>query len=414
MNNRIMAMILAGGQGKRMGSLCQLRPKPMLPFGGSFRVIDFSLSNCIHSQIKNIGVLIDYKRTQITAYLREWRSLNSRGCNLQILQPAGNSSYSGTADAVFRNINILEDLKTELVLVLAGDHIYKMNYMDMVEFHMQVNAEATVGVIKVPRNQTHRFGTVSLDTRGRITNFQEKVPESASNLASMGIYIFDKKVLIQRLTEDALRPQSSHDFGYAILPSMVQRDRVFAYEYDGYWQDIGTIEAYYQANIEVLQKSPKLKLDISWPILSTHKNKSKHNTINRGQVINSLVGAECHIEGHVENSVLGPGVVIGERAEVINSLVLARANIGYHSVVDKCILDEGVKVGKFSYVGFGVGSPQESNDLTLVARDVIIPPYTAVGRRCILNPGVNASTFTANLLPSGTVLSAAENSEFQT
>jgi glucose-1-phosphate adenylyltransferase len=234
-----------------MGILCQHRPKPNLPFAGIARVIDFTLSNCIHSEITDIAVLTDYQRTNLTTYLSGWRCRNVGSHGIRILEPS-NGSYLGTADAVYQSTGYLEQTSSDLVLVLAGDHIYQMDYRKMLVYHRQRGADVTVAVISVPIEQARRFGVVTTDDGGQITDFVEKPELPQGNLVSMGIYVFDKQTLVERLIEDAALPHSPHDFGHAVLPYMVERDRVVAYEYHGYWKDIGTPQAYYEANMELL------------------------------------------------------------------------------------------------------------------------------------------------------------------
>jgi glucose-1-phosphate adenylyltransferase len=243
-----VAMILAGGRGKRMDILCHGRSKPVLPYAGMWRVIDFSLSNCLHSGISNIAALIDYQRQCTAEYLQEWSTSNTGGSSLHILEPKLDS-YKGTSDAVYQNLDYLRDSDPEAVLVLAGDHIYKMDFRKMLDFHQQKKADVTVGVIRVPIQQANRFGITTLDADSRITDFVEKPHHPTSNLASMGIYIFKPEVLIEHLIEDNAQPASLHDFGYALIPQMVMWNKVFAYEFNGYWRDIGTIDSYHEANM---------------------------------------------------------------------------------------------------------------------------------------------------------------------
>jgi glucose-1-phosphate adenylyltransferase len=292
MGRKEVVLILAGERGKRMDILCYLRPKPVLPFAGSFRVIDFSLSNCIHSQITDIAALVDYQRARMSEYLREWQSVNSGSANLLTL-PLRIGSYAGTADAVYQNLDYLEKQGTETVLILAGDHIYKMDYRKMIGFHHMVKADVTVGVIRIPIEETYRFGTVKVDAENRINDFVEKSPNAQSNLASMGIYVFNKDSLARRLTEDAEEANSPHDFGYAILPRMVKSDRVFAYEFKGYWQDIGTMEAYYEANMELLMSQPRYSLNSDWPIFGESTRLPVCRANKEGNIINSMVSPGC-------------------------------------------------------------------------------------------------------------------------
>ena len=401
----ILAVVLAGGRGKRMDILCNVRPKPALSFAGGFRVIDFSLSNCVHSGISSIAVLTDYQRSQMAEYLNRWRLANASLINFDILDPE-KGSYKGTADAVYQNLGYLRKSDAEAVLVLAGDHVYKMDYRKMIAFHQQAKADATVGVVTVPIEQTHRFGTVRLDFNSQITDFVEKSENSPSNLASMGIYIFNKDFLMERLAEDAVQPTSPHDFGYAILPDMVRRDRVFAYPFQGYWQDIGTKAAYYAANMELLGPEPSFSLDDPWHILTQKPDVALTQKVNQGSIRNSMVSPGCVIKGRVENSILSPGVWIEEKAVVRDSILMSGVSIGYHSWVDRCILDEDVNIGRYCYVGFDAGPIASEPGITVVGEGATIPNHTAVGRNCTVMPHAEPADFCGSAVPSGTAISS--------
>jgi glucose-1-phosphate adenylyltransferase len=401
--NHTLALILAGGRGKRMDILCFHKPKPALPFAGNFRVIDFSLSNCIHSGIGDIGVLVDYRRKAMAEYLGEWHSMNGQATRLRVLPPAL-GSYLGTADAVYQNLKYLESQKADTVLVLAGDHVYKMDYRKLIAFHRMLNADVTVGVIRVPAEDTHRFGIVSVDAESRIREFVEKSARPRGNLASMGIYIFKKDLLVRRLSEDAAEAGSPHDFGYAVLPRMVQRDRVYAYEFKGYWQDIGTMGAYYEANMELLEEHPGYSLDSDWPIFCESPVLPVHITASEDNIVNSLISPGCVIKGTVENSVLSPGVRVEEKAVVKDSIVMPGVTIGYHSVVNRCILEEGVHVGRYCYVGFGASPRQGRRGITVLGSDLAVPDRTAIGHTCKVTHEAERSAFRAGVVPSGTTL----------
>ncbi len=401
MGKNEVALILAGGRGKRMDILCDRRPKPALPFAGRFRVIDFSTSNCMHSGISDIGVLVDYQREHLAEYLESWRSNNGNKTGLRILPP-DTGSYAGTADAVYQNLDFLKN--SDAALVLAGDHIYKMDYRKMLDFHRKMKAHVTVGVVRVPLAETHRFGTVTVDGPGRITEFREKSSLAQSNLASMGIYIFDTDRLAARLQEDAGEPGSLHDFGYNILPRMVKTDKAFAYEFKGIWRDIGTVKAYYEANMELLAPRPRFSLDGSWPILGDTDITPSFRIGREGAIVNSLISPGCVIDGRVENSVLSPGVRIAEQSVVRNSLIMADTSIGYHSIIDGCILDEAVNIGNFCYVGFGAGLVPYNEQITILGKEVAVPDRTAIGRQCIVRAGTGPAAFDTRLIPSGTTL----------
>ena len=398
-------IILAGGQGKRMDLLCHLRPKPALPFAGKLRVIDFSLSNCIHSKIRNIAVLVDYQRSYMAEYLGEWAEANAGSATVSVLPPAS-GSFKGTADAVYQNLAYLNIHKIEKVLILAGDHIYRMDYRKIIDFHDRVNADVTVGVIQVPIEEAYRFGTVLIDSDSKIQEFVEKSKNPLSTLASMGIYVFNRDILVNRLTEDAGIESSPHDFGYAILPHMVKHDKVFAYEFNGYWQDIGTIEAYYQANMELLEERPRFSLNSDWPVLSDHAALPALEGSKSGKVVNSLISSGCIIDGHVENSVLSPGVHVAEQAIIRNSIVMTNSVIGHHSIVDSFILDEGVKIGRFCYIGFGNTLLPGNWDITVLGKDVVVPPLTSIGRKCRILPKAGPSELTGGVIPSDTIIRA--------
>jgi glucose-1-phosphate adenylyltransferase len=400
---KTVALILAGGKGQRMGMLCYLRPKPALPFAGKFRVIDFSLSNCIHSGISDIGVLVDYHRSYMSDYLQSWASVNRNYARLDILPPFS-GSYAGTADAVYQNLAYLKKQGVDTVMVLAGDHIYKMDYRKMIAFHQAMKANVTIGVVKVQPEERLRFGTVTVDAVGRIQKFVEKSLLPQSDLASMGIYVFNLDILVKCLTDDAADIESTHDFGYSILPRIVKDDRVFAYRYSGYWQDIGTTEAYYHTNMELLVNKPCFNLNGDWEIISERLAPSVHMENGQRNIVNSLISPGCVVRGRVENSVLSPGVHVAEDAVVRNSIVMADVTIGYHSIVDKCIFDEGAKIGRYCYVGFGADDAPGDSGITLIGKEVIVPDGTAIGRKCKVLHRVGPHEFSKKLVTAGTIL----------
>lgn len=400
---KTVAVIMAGGRGERMHVLCHVRPKPALPFAGKFNVIDFTLSNCIYSGINDLAILTDYHRSHMARYLRKW-SLSNGMRTFQILEPV-TGSYKGTADAVFQNLPFLNKLNAQNVLILAGDHIYKMDYREMIAFHEQAGAAVTVGVTRVPIEEAHRFGTVSLGEGGEILEFVEKSRSPLSNLASMGIYVFDIDILAQRLSEDAIQPNSPHDFGHAILPSMVGRDKVSAHEFTGYWQDIGTPQAYYAANMELVCAQPRFSLDGTRPVLTQRLNLPPPRISDQALVVNSLVSPGCVIKGYVKDSILSPGVLVDERAEVWNSVVMTNVCIGYHSVVDTCIVDEEVNIGELCHIGFGNSLLARSDDITVLGKGVNVPSHTVIRRNSRVLPHADTSSFRSNPIASSPILS---------
>ena len=400
---KTVALIMAGGRGKRMGVLCDPRPKPALPFAGKFSVIDFTLSNCVYSGIDDLAILTDYHRSHMGRYLREW-GLSNAVRTFHILDPI-TGSYKGTADAVFQNLPHLNKLNAQNVLILAGDHVYKMDYREMLAFHEETEADVTVGVIRVTIEEAHRFGTVSLGRGGEILGFVEKSRNPTSNLASMGIYVFNRDILSQRLAEDAVQPDSPHDFGYAILPGMVGRDKVYAYEFTDYWQDIGTSWAYYAANMELVRAQPSFSMNAIQTVLTRSRGLPPPNISQQSRVINSLLSPGCVIKGCVENSILSPGVLVDEGAEVWNSVLMSNAFVGYRSVVDTCIVDEDVNIGKLCYIGCGDFLLSGDDDITVLGKGVNVPSHTTIGRNCTVLPYVNTSSFKSDLIASGSILS---------
>ncbi len=401
--DKTACLIMAGGRGKRMSVLCHERPKPVLPFAGKYRVIDFTLSNCVYSEIPDIAVLTDYQRSTMARYLRQWNTLN-KVRTLDILEPP-HGSYIGTADAVYQNLSYLRKLNVKNVLILAGDHIYKMEYRKLIAFHEQTNAAVTVAVVKVPVDEAYRFGTVTVNDNGEIVEFVEKSAHSRSNLASMGIYVFNLDALARRLAEDAGRSDSSHDFGYSILPEITGKEKVCAYEFDGYWKDIGTPQAYYDANMELIRSRPSFSLNTTRTVLTQPYDLPAPRISQRGAVVNSLLSPGCVIKGYVENSILSPGVFIDEKAEVHDSILMPNVSVGYHSVIDACVLDEGVCIDRLSYIGFGKSFIRGNKDITVVGKEVTVPAQTAVGRDCLVLPHVKSSDFIDNFIASGSVLS---------
>ena len=399
---KTVAVIMAGGRGERMDVLCQVRPKPTLPFAGRFSVIDFTLSNCVYSGIDDLAILTDYQRSLIGRYLKRW-GLSNAMRTLQILEPV-RGSYKGTADAVFWNLPVLDGLNAQNVLILAGDHIYKMDYRGMINFHEETKAGLTVGVTRVPMEEAHRFGTVSLGAGREILEFVEKSESPQTNLASMGIYVFNIEVLARYLAEDAIQANSPHDFAYAILPGMLGKEKVNAYEFTGYWQDIGTPQAYYAANMELVCPTPRFSLDGTRPVLTQRLNLPPPRISDRAVVVNSLVSPGCVIKGHVRNSILSPGALVDEQAEVWNSILMSNVFVGCGSVVDTCIVDEEVSIGKQCYIGFG-NFRAGGDGITVLGKGVNVPSHTVISRSPGLSVRADTPEFGGDLTTSVPVLS---------
>jgi len=280
-----------------------------------------------------------------------------------------------------------------------------MDYHGMLAFHSQTKAAVTVGVIRVPIHEAHRFGTVTTGDDSEILEFAEKSSHPRSNLASMGIYVFNRDILSRRLREDAMLPHSLHDFGYSIIPNILGKDKVNAYEFTGYWEDIGTPQAYYAANMELVSAEPSFSLNGTQKVLTQRLNMPPPNVSPNATVVNSLLSPGCVVKGHVENSVLSPGVWVDAKAEVRNSVLMPNVSVGYHSFVDTCILDEGVNIGRLCYIGFGESLRSRDFDLTILGKGVTVPSQTAIGHDCTVSSNVDVSRFRGSLIASGSTIS---------
>ena len=341
-------------------------------------MIDFSLSNCLNSQIEDIAVLTGYQRSYLGSYLKRWHLTNAEDKNISILEPKS-GMYLGTADAVYQNLNRVTNSKADTVVILAADHVYRMDYREMIAFHKAMKADVTVGVVSVPIERASQFGTVMTDTNNRIIDFVEKPVHPQSNLVSMGIYVFEATILRERLKEDAAQPESVHDFGRVILPQMLQRDRMFAYKFSGYWQDIGTPEAYHKANLDLVSQSSALSLDNAWPIYPCDRDYRPINVRQNSHVRSSLIGSGCAIKGYVENSIISPGVWVGEGAVVKNSVIMANVSIGRHTEVSHSVVDEGVVIGEHCNVGSGPDFYHGLARVTVLGQNTRVPSRSDIG-----------------------------------
>lgn len=370
----IVAMLLAGGQGSRLGSLTRRIAKPAVSFGGKYRIIDFSLSNCVNSRIDTVGVLTQYKPFLLNSYIgigRAWDLDNAYG-GVHILPPfmeeGGGNWYKGTANAVYHNMDFIDHYSPDYVLIISGDHIYRMDYTLMLDFHKSTGADLTISVIEVPWEETSRFGIMTCDAGGRITRFREKPKDADSNLASMGIYIFDWPVLRQALIEDEADPQSEHDFGKNVIPMLLdQGKKLYAYRFQGYWRDVGTIDSYYEANMDLLSKKPQLDIyDNSLRIFSNSDVLAPHYLGPRAKITNSLVSNGCIILGEVVNSILAPGVLVGEGAKVLDSIVLPHGVIGEGAALKTAIVGENVQVPPGRCIGLEHASKTNQRVITVI------------------------------------------------
>lgn len=411
----VVALILAGGQGERLSVLSRERAKPAVPFAGKYRIIDFTLSNCANSGIFDVAVLTQYRPHSLNDHIgigRPW-DLDRTHRGVRLMQPFQGRRdfdwYKGTADAVHQNLAFVTTQRDEVMLILSGDHVYRMDYRRMLEFHEEKGAEATVGVFEVPLDEASRFGTLVTDDRDRIVSFEEKPERPRSSLISMGIYLFEKEVLQERLDEDAVE-STNHDFGRDIIPSMVGRDRVYAYRFDGYWRDVGTIESYWEANMGLLEDPPEFDLyDPQWVIHTRSEERPPARVLSEARVGRSLISHGCTIYGRVEHSVLSPGVTVGAGAVVRDSILMTDAVIGPGAQIDRAILDKEVQVAQGAVVGFGEASvpnrlePQRLNTgITIVGKRASIPAGARIGRNCMIDAAVRESDFRgATVIASG-------------
>jgi glucose-1-phosphate adenylyltransferase len=372
-----MAVIMAGGRGTRLGELTLKRAKPATPFGGKFRIIDFPLSNCVNSGIRQVYVLTQYKAHSLIQHVhRGWGYLRGElGEFIQIVpaqQQVDECWYKGTADSVFQNIELIEQHNPEYVIVLAGDHIYKMDYGPMIAFHAENQADITVGVVQVPIKEASGFGVMTVDQADRITRFDEKpaspqaMPGNSERaLASMGIYVFNREFMRDKLIADAADPDSDHDFGKNIIPGSIDNCRVFAYPFNdvvtkaqSYWRDVGTVDAYFQANIELIQIHPELNLyDDEWPIWTYQEQAPPAKFVldsadRRGMALNSMISGGCIVSGAVVNqSLLFSDVRVEERSELMRAVVLPHVRIGKNCRITRAIIDEYCEIPDDMVIG---------------------------------------------------------------
>lgn len=372
--NNMLAMILAGGRGSRLHDLTNKVAKPAVSYGGKYRIIDFPLSNCANSGIDVVGVLTQYESILLNSYVaagRRW-GLDAKDSGVYVLPPREKADvdlnvYRGTADAISQNIDFIDTYSPEYLLVLSGDHIYKMNYAKMLDYHKANNADATIAVIEVPMQEASRFGIMNTDETGQIVEFEEKPQQPKSNLASMGIYIFDWKILRKMLVADMKDPESSHDFGKDIIPSMLADNRkLCAYKFQGYWKDVGTIDSLWEANMDLLDKNNTLDLnDPNWKIYTEDTTDLPHYVGVNASIRNAYITQGCHIEGEVRNSVLFTGAKVGPNAKVIDSVLMPGAIIEDGAVVTRALVADNIRIGANAVVGSA-----DSDHIELVAKRV--------------------------------------------
>ena len=375
-----VAMILAGGQGSRLGALTKNVAKPAVPFGGKYRIIDFPLSNCVHSGINTVGVLTQYQPLELNRYIgngNPWDLDRSHG-GVYVLPPYQSAKagewYKGTANAIYQNLSFLESFKPENVLILSGDHIYKMHYGEMLKAHKESGAAVTIAVMPVPWEEASRFGIMNVDEEGTITDFEEKPAEPKSNLASMGIYIFTYEVLKKYLEADERDPSSANDFGKNIIPTMLENgEKMVSFRFEGYWKDVGTIHSLWEANMDLVDQPPKFDLnDRSWSIYSRNMALAPHYVGQNAKITNSTVTEGCFIDGEIKHSVIFGGVELGEGSVVSDSVIMPGAKIGKNVVIEKAVIGAAAVIGDGGKVGLNSSDDNKyasklcTNDLVLI------------------------------------------------
>ena len=400
------AILLAGGVGSRLNILVRHRAKPAVPFGGIYRIIDFTLSNIGNSSMTSVAVLTQYKPLSLMDHIGDGASwdMSGRSRSVKIFPPKTGEEdwdwYRGTADAVRQNISFVESAKGNEIMILSGDHVYRMDYRDMVAFHREKGARVTIATLPVPWEDTHQFGTAIIDNDSRIVEWEEKSPRAKSNLASMGIYVFDRQYLISLLTES-----KEDDFGHHIIPQALQEKVVYAYAFDGYWRDVGTVQAYWDANMDLLDPASGIDPEM-WGTMTNINaggsicDRPPVSAAGRARIKRSLISPGCTIEGRVENSVLSPGVVVKKGASVRNSIIMHDCIIGEAVEIELAIIDKEVSIGRDTAVGIGdAGIANREHPkhlysgLTVIGKRTVIPDRISIGTNCIIDPMLDESAF---------------------
>ncbi len=419
----MLAMLLAGGQGSRLGVLTSKKAKPAVAFGGKYKIIDFPMSNCINSGVDTVGVLTQYQPLSLNQHIGigiPW-DLDKNDGGVTILAPhvkGGEQGewYSGTANAIFQNISYIDDNNPEYVLILSGDHIYKMDYSKMLDFHKANNCDVTIAVLEVTMEEASRFGIMNADENDKIYEFEEKPENPKSNLASMGIYIFTWSKLREALINDEkIHPDS--DFGKHIIPSMLEKGMtLYAYRFKDYWKDVGTIESYWAANMELIETVPKFNLyEDFWKIYTNSYHQPPQYTGENAVVKTSLISEGCEVYGTVEKSVISTNVVIEEGAVVKDSIIMENCVIGKNAVIDRCIIDRNTVIGNNVIMGEGENIPNEdkpkiyNTGITVVGSDSVIPDNVAIGKNCVIFGSTKAEDYKDSKLESGKSIVLEDN-----
>lgn len=379
-----VAMLLAGGKGSRLSSLTKNLAKPAVPYGGKYRIIDFTLSNCTNSGIDTVGVLTQYQPLVLNSYIgigSAW-DLDRKNGGVTVLPPYSESSevrwYKGTASAIYENLNYLKQYEPEYVLILSGDHIYKMDYSKMLDYHIEKEADVSISVIEVPWEEASRFGIMNTNEKMEIVEFDEKPAVPKNNLASMGIYIFKWSILKEFLEMDARNQYSSHDFGKDIIPLLIEENKkLVAYPFQGYWKDVGTVKSLWEANMDLLKENPKLDLfDYNWRIYSVNPNHPPQYIHESADVVESLVTEGCVVYGNVDHSVLFQGVTVGPNSTIKNSVVMPDATIGKNVVIENAIVPTGLHIPD----GMIIRPDKNLEEIILVTEELVEETVTSANK----------------------------------
>lgn len=411
----MMAMLLAGGQGSRLGILTMDKAKPAVAFGGKYRIIDFPMSNCVNSGLDTVGILTQYQPLTLNQHIGigvPW-DLDTKSGGVAMLSPHIRDGevaqwYSGTANAIYQNIDFIDYNKPTYVCILSGDHIYKMNYSAMLNFHKQNNCDVTIAVLEVSMDEAKRFGIMNTDENDKIYEFEEKPKNPKSNLASMGIYIFTWDKLREALIEDnKIHPDS--DFGAHIIPAMLEKGMtLYAYRFKDYWKDVGTIESYWAANMELIKTLPEFNLyEERWKIYTKSEYQPPMYSGPNASISSSIVSEGCEVYGTIEHSVISKNVIIEEGAYIKDSIIMEDCYIGKNAVLDRCIIDQNTHIGANVNIGQGKNIPNDlkpniyNTGITVIGHNTIVPNDLTVGKNCVIHGKTTNKDYELNQLPSG-------------
>ena len=411
----MMAMLLAGGQGSRLGILTMDKAKPAVAFGGKYRIIDFPMSNCVNSGVETVGILTQYQPLTLNQHIGigvPW-DLDTRNGGVATLAPHMREGevgewYSGTANAIYQNIDYIDANNPEYVLILSGDHIYKMDYSAMLKYHKEHNCDVTIAVLEVSMEEASRFGIMNADENDKIYEFEEKPEHPKSNLASMGIYIFTWDKLRAALIEDN-KIHSDSDFGKHIIPSMLEKSMtLYAYRFKDYWKDVGTIESYWAANMELIKTLPEFNLyEYFWKIYTKSDLQPPMYSGINSDIKTSIVSEGCQVEGTVHHSLLSKNVTIEEGAIVKDSIIMENCHIGKNTIIERCIIDQNTVIGSNVKMGIGENVPNEekphiyNTGITVIGNNTIVPDNLEIGKNCVIYGNTKPENYENNKLESG-------------